>query len=29
VMGISAVERGVEARRIHKDPVHGWYVPAR
>jgi hypothetical protein len=27
--GISAVERGVEAPRVHKDPVHGRYVSAR
>ena len=26
VRGISAVERGVEAPRVHKDPVHGRYV---
>ena len=29
VKGISAVERGVEAARVHKDPVHGRYVSAR
>jgi hypothetical protein len=29
VRGISAVEGGVKATRIHKDPVHGRYVSAR